>query len=167
MGWSSNEWTGFLLRASGPLTDAPPSATMRRTVCAAAHVKSCCGLRLPCRLPGALSACDAPVSSLRNALRGSQRAVGGAFRAPVRVFGVAPDGRSAKPCRSESAPTVIPASRRRRRSSILPWQGATGARSDDSDDFDFDSLTTGFRQLRVQLVEEFREFVVRRSPFRA
>ena len=55
--------------------------------------------------------------------------MGGALRAAVRVLGVAPDGRSAKPCRSESAPTVIPASRRRRRYSILPWQGAGGASS--------------------------------------
>ena len=39
-------------------------------------------------------------------------------------FGVASFGRSAKPCRSESVPTVIPALRRRRRHSILPWQGA-------------------------------------------
>ena len=39
-------------------------------------------------------------------------------------LGVASFGRSSKPCRSESVPTVIPASRRRRRHLILPWQGA-------------------------------------------
>ena len=129
MGWSSREWTGFLLRAAGRLTDAPPSATMRRTVRAAAHVKSRCGLRLPCRLPGAFASRHAPVSPLRYALRRGEGAVGGAVRAAVRVFGVAPDGRSAKPCRSESLPTVIPALRRRRRHSILPWQGAGAALS--------------------------------------
>jgi len=42
---------------------------------------------------------------------------------------------------------------------------STGARSDDSDDLD--SFTTGFRQLRVQLVEDFGKLGIRRSPFRA
>jgi hypothetical protein len=43
-------------------------------------------------------------------------------------------------------------------------RATTGARSDDSDDFA--SFTAGFRQLRVQLVEKFREFLVRRPTFR-
>jgi hypothetical protein len=52
-----------------------------------------------------------------------------------------------------------------RRAAIEYLYECTSARSDDSDVPD--SFTTGFRQLRVQLVEKFREFVVRRSPFRA
>jgi len=42
---------------------------------------------------------------------------------------------------------------------------STGAKSDDSDNLD--SFTTCFRQLRVQLVEEFRKLVVGRPPLRA
>ncbi len=86
MGWSFREWTGFLLRAAGPLTDAPPSATMRRTVRATAHVKSRCGLRLPCRLPGAFASRHAPVSPHGSALRGGEGAVGGAVREAVRFL---------------------------------------------------------------------------------
>ncbi len=86
MGWSFSAWVGFLLRGAGRLTDAPPSATMSRTVRAAAHVKSRCGLRLPRRLPGAFASRHAPVSPFRYALRRGQGAVGGEVRAAVRFL---------------------------------------------------------------------------------
>ncbi len=117
MGWSSREWTGFLLRVAGPLTDAPPSATMRRTVRAAAHVKSRCGLRLPCRLPGAFASRHAPVSPHRRALRRGEGAVGGALRAAVRLLaelrrraGAAVPG--LRPLRERLRPDPVPGLRR-------------------------------------------------------
>jgi len=51
-----------LTRNGGALTDAATSATMRRSLHAAADPKSRCGHRLPCRLSGAFSPRHTPLS---------------------------------------------------------------------------------------------------------
>ena len=86
MGWSSREWTGFLLRASGPLTDAATSATMRRSLHAAADPRRCLGVALRDSLSGPEPPGDSPVPPVRRALRRGEGAVGGEVRETARLL---------------------------------------------------------------------------------
>ncbi len=70
----------------GGLTDEPQSATLRRPVHAAADTERCCGDRLFGPISRAFSARHASIPPLRGTLRGGEGAVGGVFRAALRVL---------------------------------------------------------------------------------